>query len=230
MNIRMLKTRALESLKGNWAVSIGVAAVAALLGGLIAGLSFLPQISASTEITALQELNRILEEGIRIGRFTFGLNNGIFGFARFLLGGVIQLGFVQFLLKQYRGDNLDWHDLFSQFDRFGQGFAQMFLRELYTLLWGLLLIVPGIVKSLSYAMTPYIMAEQPELSAGDAIEKSMVMMEGHKLDLFLLHLSFIGWDILAAITAGIGNLVLNPYKNAAITAFYQELKRSHPYL
>ena len=106
----------------------------------------------------------------------------------------------------------------------------MFLRELYTLLWGLLLIVPGIVKSLSYAMTPYIMAEQPELSASDAIEKSMVMMEGHKLDLFLLHLSFIGWDILAAITAGIGNLVLNPYKNAAITAFYQELKRSHPYL
>lgn len=230
MNLSLLRARARDNLRGNWPLSIGVAAVAVLFGGLIAGMSFLPRISAGTEMEVLQKLNRILEDGIRIGRFTFGVNNGIFGLAKFILGGVIQLGFVRFLLKQHDGAPLNWQDLFSQFDRFGQGFAQKFLRDLYTALWGLLLIVPGIVKSLSYAMTPYIMAEEPNLNASEAIQKSMLMMEGHKWNLFLLHLSFLGWDILAALTAGIGNLILNPYKNAAMTAFYRELKGNHPYL
>jgi len=230
MNLSSLRARARENLRGNWGISIGVAAIAFALGGAIAGVTFIPQISSDTQVVFLQKLNQILNEGIRIGNFTIGFRSGIFGMAGFLLGGVIELGYAQFLLKQHDGKNLDWHDLFSQFDRFGQGFAQKFLRGLYTALWTLLLIIPGIVKGLSYAMTPYIMAEEPDLSASEAIQKSMLMMDGHKLDLFLLHLSFIGWGILAALTANIGNLVLNPYRNAAETAFYRELKQKHPYL
>lgn len=230
MNTSMLRARARENLQGNWGISIGVAAIAALLGGMMAGVTFFPEISQDTQIVFLQKMNQILNEGIRIGRFTFGFRSGMLGLAGFILGGVIELGYAQFLLKQHDGKPLDWHDLFSQFDRFGYGFAQKFLRGLYTALWGLLLVIPGIVKSLSYAMTPYIMAEQPELSASEAIQKSILMMDGHKWDLFVLHLSFIGWDILAALTLNIGNLVLNPYKNAAITAFYRELSANHPYL
>jgi len=230
MNSSMIRARARESLQGNWASSIAVAAIAALLGGMMTGSTFFPEISQDTQIVFLQKLNQILNKGIQIGRFTFGFRSGIFGLAGFILGGVIELGYAQFLLKQHDGKAMDWHDLFSQFDRFGYGFAQKFLRDLYTALWGLLLVIPGIVKSLSYAMTPFIMAEQPELSASEAIQKSMLMMDGHKWDLFVLELSFIGWSIMAAMTFNIGNLVLNPYKNAAITAFYRELKQEHPYL
>lgn len=137
--------------------------------------------------------------------------------------------YVQYLLSQHDGKERDFSDLFSQFDRFGQGFAQLFLRGLYTFLWGLLLIIPGIIKSLSYAMTPYIMAENPDLTASEAIARSKQMMDGHKGDLFILHLTFIGWDILAALTLNLGHLVLNPYKNAAETAFYRELQAKKRY-
>ena len=230
MNASMLRQRARENLRENWAVSIGVAALAFLLGGLMGGNTFIPNIDSNTEIAFLQKLNLLLEEGIRIGNMTFGLRSGLLGLAGFILGGVIQLGYARFLLKQHDGEPLDWHDLFSQFDRFGQGFAQAFLRNLYTFLWGLLLVIPGIIKGLSYAMTPYIMAEEPELTASEAIQKSMLMMDGHKWELFVLHLSFIGWSILAAIPLNLGHLILNPYRNAADAAFYRELKKQHPYL
>ena len=74
-----------------------------------------------------------------------------------------------------------------------------------------------------YAMTPYIMADHPELTASEAIEHSKQIMDGHKWELFVLHLTFLGWDLLAALTLGVGNLVLNPYKNAAEAVFYQRL-------
>ena len=114
-------------------------------------------------------------------------------------------------------------DLFSQFDRFGTGFAQQFLRALYTCLWSLLLVIPGIVKGLSYAMTPFILEEHPEMTASEAIKASMKLMDGHKMDLFILGLSFIGWSLLACLTMGIGFLFLNPYINAAYAAFYRSI-------
>lgn len=87
----------------------------------------------------------------------------------------------------------------------------------------LLLIIPGIMASYSYAMTGYILAEHPELTASEAIAQSKDMMAGNRWRLFCLQFSFIGWDILCALTLGIGNLALRPYRHAAEAAFYREL-------
>ena len=86
------------------------------------------------------------------------------------------------------------------------------------------------MKSYSYAMTPFILAEHPELTAGQAIDWSKELMEGHKMDLFILELTFIGWEILAGLTWNLGHLALNPYQNAARAAFYRQLlaERHHP--
>ena len=157
---------------------------------------------------------------------TFSFRNGAFGFAAFLLGGVLELGYAGFLLKMHDGEMAEFHDLFSQFDRFGQGFAQYFLRSLYVTLWSLLLVVPGIIKGISYAMTPFIMAEHPEFSASRAIALSTQMMEGHKMDLFILELTFFGWALLAVLTANVGHLALNPYRNAAYAAEEWQSRRS----
>ncbi|MBO7251862.1 MAG: DUF975 family protein [Oscillospiraceae bacterium] len=146
--------------------------------------------------------------------------------ARFIIGGAVEIGYGTFLLKQHDGMNPEFNDLFSQFYRFGTGFSQRFQRGLYVFLWSLLLVIPGIIAEYSYAMTPYILAENPEMSAGEAIANSKQMMEGHKMELFLLELSFIGWHILAALTLNIGYLWLNPYKNAAAAAFYRKLQAS----
>ena len=90
-------------------------------------------------------------------------------------------------------------------------------------LWSLLFVIPGIVAGYSYAMTGYILAEHPELTASEAIEQSKQMMSGNRFRLFCLQFSFIGWDLLCALTLGIGNLWLRPYKQAAEAAFYREV-------
>lgn len=220
-----IRARARENLTGNWALSIAVAVVACLLGGMITGATFIPTISA--EMTArfpvLQELSDFLHKGVTIGRITLGFREGVFGLSAFILGGVLQLGYATFLLKQHDGKEVSFHDLFSQFDRFGAGFVQYFLVNLYTALWGLLFVIPGIVKALSYAMTPFLMADNPGMSPSEAIEASQDLMDGHKMDLFILDLTFFGWNILAAMTGNLGHILLNPYRNAAYAAFYRQI-------
>lgn len=218
MDTKEIRRQARAHLQGNWGLSIGVAVVACLLGGLLTGMSFIPEISYWKQLDFSETWE--IREGLRIG-----FKNGIFGLASFLLGGVLQLGYARFLLRQHDGNPTEFNDLFSQFDRFGTGFAQHFLRSLYTLLWSLLLIIPGIIAALSYAMTPFILEEHPELTANEAIRRSKELMRGHKTDLFILELTFIGWSLLCILTLNLGHIALNPYKNAAYAVFYREITK-----
>lgn len=220
MEARELRRIGRENLAGNWGMSVLAALIASLLGGLIIGGG------GSVEID--EELLYQLPDFV-LGILTVYFSvAGILGFVQFIIGGTIQLGYAQYLLKQHDKQDFRLNDLFSQFDRFGQGFAQAFLRGLYILLWSLLFIIPGIIKGLSYAMTPFIMAEHPEMTASEAITASKEMMDGHKGELFWLELTFIGWGILCALTLGIGNLFLNPYMNASYAAFYRSISGSRP--
>lgn len=106
----------------------------------------------------------------------------------------------------------------------GRVFTTMLLQYIYTFLWTLLLIIPGIIKSYSYAMTPFLMKDNEELSNNAAIEESMRMMQGHKMDLFILDLTFIGWYILGILSLGIGLLWVIPYHYTARAAFYEDIK------
>ena len=232
MEAKTLRARARANLTGNWGVSIAVAVVASVLGGLIAGVSFLPDLETIFPLDyfpALQEIVDWWNQGLHIGNLTLNFRSGIFGFAAFLIGGVLQLGYADFLLKQHDGKETNFNDLFSKFDYFGTGFAQRFLRSLYTTLWGLLFIIPGIIKSYGYAMTPFILAEHPHMTASHAIRLSEDLMDGYKSDLFVLDLTFIGWNILAAMTWNLGNIALNPYKNAAYAAFYRQIQAEKQY-
>lgn len=103
----------------------------------------------------------------------------------------------------------------------------MLVMWLLTMLWALLFIIPGLIKMFSYAMTPYILSENPDLTASDAIHRSRMMMRGHKFDLLWLYLSFIGWGILSILTGGIGLFWLSPYVESAKAAFYEEVKEDY---
>ena len=211
-----------ENLSGNWGLSIGACLLAAIMGGMLIGGSFLPQLNIHMENQDIESWEEFFR--VTLGSTTFSVNT--INLVHFILGGVIQLGYAQFLLKQYNRANFEVKDLFSQFERFGQAFLQRFLRILYTSLWSLLFIIPGIVKSYAYAMTPFIMAENPEMTASEAITASKEMMDGHKGELFTLDLTFIGWELLCLLTLNIGHLWLNPYKNAAYAVFYKDLTAS----
>lgn len=212
-----LRAMARRNLEGTWGISVGVALVAALLGGLIVGTG--SNINFNFNEDTVCNLPPIFWT-VLLPLVSLA---GLLGIVSFILGGTVELGYAKFLLKQYDRKELQFSDLFSQFERFGTGFAQKFLRTLYTCLWALLLVIPGIVKGLSYAMTPFILEEHPEMTASEAIKASMKLMDGHKMDLFILGLTFLGWEILACLTMGIGFLFLNPYMNAAYAAFYRSI-------
>lgn len=215
MENKTLKTRALNNLTGNWGLSIAVALVAAILGGLSTSTSF----NLNIDEEVLQAFPRTATVILAV----VGSLAGTISLVHFILGGTINLGYTRFLLDQHDHKEPEFKTLFSQFSRFGDGFLQKFLRGLYIALWSLLLVIPGIVKSYSYAMTPYIMIEHPEMTANEAITASRQLMDGHKMELFLLQLSFIGWMILNMFTLGIGSLWLHPYMQATEAAYYRYL-------
>lgn len=141
---------------------------------------------------------------------------------------ILPLGwaFTVSFLRLYRGGNE--FAIASLFEGYQDDMKRLFytlgLKYIYTVLWTCLLVIPGIIKGYSYAMTEYILEDDKEIENNAAIEKSMAMMEGHKMELFLLDLSFIGWYLLAILTCGIGLLWVTPYQYTARVAFYEDLK------
>lgn len=150
---------------------------------------------------------------------------GIGWIGTLLVGLPVGYGFSILMLSVYRGaGDIDLGVLFEGFKDYGRILGTTLLQAVYTFLWSLLLIIPGVIKSYSYAMTAFILKDEPELANNAAIEKSMAMMEGNKMKLFLLDLSFIGWGILALFTFGIGFFFLQPYMMISRAAFYEDLK------
>ena len=103
----------------------------------------------------------------------------------------------------------------------------MFWKDLFTFLWSLLFVIPGIVKSYEYMMIPYLLAENPDMSREDAFAESKRMMDGNKWDTFVMDLSFIGWLLLGAITMNIVNILYtNPYMYLTHAELYHTLKNN----
>lgn len=138
----------------------------------------------------------------------------------------IEVGGCGFFMKNTE-ENAGPGELFSAFQSgyYGKIVMTLFLRNLYTVLWTLLLIIPGIIKSYEYRMIPYILAENPEISREEAFRLSKEMMAGEKWNAFVLDLSFIGWDFLSGITWGlVGIFWTNPYRYATNAELYLALK------
>lgn len=152
--------------------------------------------------------------------------SGVAGQGTSLIGACIFLpiafAYSVMMLGLIRGEKMAVAGLFNYYN--GKVFITMLLKFIYTVLWTLLFIIPGIVKGYSYAMTEFIMKDDPDIEGNKAIEASMVMMKGNKMRLFLLDLSFIGWIILSFLTMGLGFILLEPYMMAARAAFYEDLK------
>ena len=146
-----------------------------------------------------------------------------------LLALPLSWGLTVSLLRNHREESVDLENLFDGFrgGRYTRVFCALFLVNLFTFLWALLLIIPGIMKAFSYALTPYILLDEPELTARHAITRSCEIMEGRRWKLFCLYLSFIGWGILSLLTFGIGFLWLAPYMNASIAAFYEDARAEY---
>ena len=142
-----------------------------------------------------------------------------------IISGPLMVGMCYVLLKQVRGVKSSIGEMFNcAFDgNFGTKFGGMLLMDIFTFLWSLLFIVPGIIKAFSYAMTPYILAEYPKVSARESLRISQKLMNGYKGKLFLLGLSYIGWILLSILTFGILLMFyVAPWMECANAEFFNE--------
>ena len=147
------------------------------------------------------------------------------GVGSLLLGGVLAVGMCVINLQISRMGKSGIENIFDGFRKgLGNNLVAGILVQIFTFLWALLFIIPGIVKSYSYAMTYYILADNPDMAPTDAIKESRKMMDGNKWRLFCLDLSFIGWYLLSILTLGILALWISPYNMMARAEFYESLK------
>ena len=224
-----------EALSGKWMIAVLVGLVAMLLGGTGSGGPELKlNIDGSGAHATFQYAGQTIYStggGLDsdIGAFLVGsaiyiaIAAIIMAAIYFLLGSVVSIGYARFNLNLVDRGNPAFETLFGYFSHWQNAVVARLLQSVYILLWSLLFIIPGIVATYSYAMTEFILAENPDLTASEAIAQSKVIMTGNRWRLFCLHFSFIGWDILSSLTLGIGGLWLRPYKRAAEAAFYREI-------
>lgn len=208
-----LRAQAREQLDGKWGTFV-------LMTFLMCVIQVLMQIPSY-----IGSLLEILSPENAMASLSFSNISNILSLLALPLGW----GLTVSLLRNHREESVDLENLFDGFrgGRYTRVFCALFLVNLFTFLWTLLLIIPGIMKAFSYALTPYILLDEPELTAKQAISRSCEIMQGRRWKLFCLYFSFIGWGILCLLTFGIGFLWLVPYMNASVAAFYEDARAEY---
>ena len=208
-----IRKEARSLMSGNWGSAVLLTLVYLIIVG---GISF--TVSFVGTIVEMQ----VNDYGITSQILSFFTNL----FISFPLAFSLVLLYVGFV----RGENrLSVGGIFKAFKspHYLNSIGVYFLMGLFTALWTMLFIIPGIIKSLSYALAPYILADNPELSANEAIDESIAMMKGHKADLFLIQLGYAALAILSLLALGIPLLWLDPYYKVVYAKFYEEVKAEY---
>lgn len=146
--------------------------------------------------------------------------------ASIVVSAAFTLSMAIIYINVVKGQHPTVGDAFSGFNDLWSAFKVTFLTGLFTTLWSLLFVIPGIIKAIAYSMAPYILAENPGKPALECIEESKRMTQGHKMELFVLSLSFIGWALLCGITFGIAYIWVGPYMQATFVNAYYKLKNN----
>ena len=141
-----------------------------------------------------------------------------------IIAGPFFVGFAYFYLKTIRNNKMKISYIFKGFSIFTTSFAANFMITIFTLLWTLLFIIPGIMKAYSYSMTFFILSDNPEKGAMNAISESKEIMYGNRWKLFCLSGRFFAWSIVCLFTLGLGFLALLPYMGMSFACFYEQVK------
>lgn len=217
-----LRASARAVLRGKWALAVVATIVyLTIVIGITEVLHLTPGLSYETTTVGLDSFSAIMIEPLKATYYSPSY------YISLLIILPITFGYtISFLSSARSGSEVKIDELFVGFKTYGKVLGTMLLMQIYICLWSLLLLIPGVIKTYSYAMVPYLLKDEPELSADETIMKSMAMMKGNKMKLFLLDLSFIGWILLSILTVGIGLLWVLPYTMSARAAFYEDLKNA----
>ena len=235
----IFKSKAVRALKGNWQTAL----IVSFIAGLPITLLWMVQATSvqvfTIDITQSpwEQLTSIVSQ---IAPATYWLLGGA-GLITLLVYPVLSVGSSYYFIKRLQGEDLGVMGVLSRRNLFWKAMWLFIMMSVRTLLWGALFVVPGIMASLRYMMAPYFLAENPEITASEAIRKSKEVMADKKISLFVLLLSFIGWalmsvlsqsmlwafsSIIAMVAGQFIDLFRITYTNASITAFYLAASRT----
>lgn len=213
-----IRQESLALLRGNWGAGVGATLLYCIIcfgalfaAGIIAAILGCPSSVEDPQVSTL--IAQIISIVVSIFIFypvAFGLMTMFLPFVRG--EKALRAGEIAYAFK-------------SPFYR--KSIGVYLLIGIFTYLWTLLLIIPGIIKALSYSLAPYILAENPELTANQAIEQSMKMMKGHKMKLFLIYLGYLGFALLSIVGLCIPLLWILPYYFTVFAKFYEEVKSEY---
>lgn len=201
-----LRERARGSLKGRWLPSVLVVFIITVI------------VSALNVSEVINTVKNIGIEAIP----TVTWYGTVLSIISFVISGALSYGQISYFVNLTRGNNATLSDAFSGFSKLGKTFVLNLLIGIFTFLWTLLFIIPGIIKVFAYSMSYYVLRDNPDMTATEAITESRQLMDGNKFRLFCLQLSFIGWAFLGAITI-IGIFWVQAYIMAANAEFYNQI-------
>ena len=193
-----LKRGAKSQLANYWGVSIGIMIVCILVSYIPELLSYIDPESATIAI--------------------------LIPIISLVITGPLAIGQSRFFINLANRENPKFSDLWFGFNNILRSIGVTLLVGVAVCIGTILFIIPGIIVSFMYSQVYYIMAENPDISVLDCLRESARIMKGHKMELFILELSFLGWIILTALTCGIAGLYVLPYYSATLANFYLKIK------
>ena len=220
-----LRVRAWNSLKGKyWRAFFVVLVFGILASGGSTLLTYSQELTDlinmvdPSEMDATMELGAAVASGIASVMWFVGMLISVF------VGNAAEVGLAHYFIKN-TDSAPSFADAFYGFKvKYGRNIGTLLLIGIKTVLWSFLFVIPGIIKGFEYAIVPYILADDAEITSKEAFKKAKEMMKGNKWRLFKLNFSFIGWGVLCVLTLGVGTMFLVPYVAAANAEFYAELK------
>ena len=223
----LLKARGKDAFRRNYGAAVAVTFIMGLISLIMSGNSGASNVGNLTpSITYHVEDGHYMSSGFSMFGALIGMFFAVSAIALLLLKVFVeynlQVGGAKFFIQnQTSKPGVDMILDGFRSGHYGNIVLTMFLRDLYIVLWSLLLVIPGIIKSYEYMMVPYILAENPGMDQKEVFQISKEMMNGQKWNAFVLDLSFFGWELLSACTCGIlGIFYVNPYLAATHAEVY----------
>ena len=218
MKLKEIRATAREALSGNWFIAIVASFIAGTFGALGVGVS-----SAGSTSEDIYKLSELTTEEILV---TLAVCGGITLIGLIISTAItafVSVGYAQFNIDLVDGDKPKISTMFSKGGQVWTAFAARILIFIRVFFGMILFIIPGIIAAYKYSMVDYIIADNPGISAKEALERSKDIMYGNKFRFFRLWLSFIGWGVLELVTFGIASIWVTPYIQASYAAFYREI-------
>lgn len=219
MTLKEIRSNARESLKGHW----GIAILASIIAGTFTAAGSGVSSSGAGDI----DFSQLGEFSSTELATAFAILGGcvLIGMVlTIVLSSLVSIGYAQFNIDLVDGKDPKIATMFSKGKQIGTTILANILIFIRVFIGTILFVIPGIIASYQYSMVNYIIAENPGISAREALAMSKEMMQGNKFRFFRLGLSFIGWSILVVLTMGIASIWVGPYMQASFAAFYKDVK------